>query len=92
MAPSPSPLWSSPKAPRTMVIYDSLDVFECFESSAGCTYVATARVKREEIRQPVDANYTIEHVGNLRSRHAVYQFQNATIQGLATTNAYFQMG
>jgi len=62
--------------------------------SLGRTYILGNRdgYTREEIRQPTHHEYTLEHVSTLWPRHPVYQFQNDTIRGQATTSAYLKWG
>lgn len=80
----------------TMFVYHSVNIFIPPErlESLGRTYLRgdSDGFAREEIRQPAHDNYTLEHVSNLWPRHPVFQFQNDTIRGQATTSAYLKWG
>ncbi|WFR71203.1 hypothetical protein P9209_18430 [Prescottella defluvii] len=85
----------------TMFVYHSINIFTPPEriESLGRTYILSysshAGYTREEIDQrytPSHYKYTLEHVSNLWPRHPVYQFQNDTIRGQATTSAYLKWG
>lgn len=80
----------------TMFVYHSLNIFAPPErlESLGRTYIRSNSegYARDEIRQHTHASYSLEHVGDLWPRHAVYQFQNDTIRGRATTSAYLEWG
>ncbi|MCA1008339.1 hypothetical protein LCL87_21740 [Rhodococcus hoagii] len=84
-----------------MFIYHSLNIFTPPErlESLGRTYLrgnSDSSYTREEILQRYPpghrVQYTLEHVSNLWPRHPVYQFQNDTIRGQATTSAYLKWG
>ncbi|MDH6281135.1 hypothetical protein [Prescottella agglutinans] len=80
----------------TMFVYHSLNVFTPPErlESLGRTYQLGHRdgYTRNEIHQPSHGGYTLEQVGYLWPRHPVYQFQNDTIRGQATTSAFLEWG
>lgn len=84
----------------TMFVYHSLNIFTPPErlESLGRTYQLgnLPPLTREEIHQRHSPShreyYTLEHVSNLWPRHPVYQFQNDTIRGQATTSAYLKWG
>ena len=84
----------------TMFIYRSLNILTPPErlGSLGRTYQLSSLppLTRDEIdaRYPRGhrEQYTLEHVSNLWPRHRVYQFQNDTIRGQATTSAYLEWG
>lgn len=84
----------------TMFVYHSLNVFAPPErlESLGRTYLLGNRAPStlEEIRRRHSDGHrefhTLEHVSDLWPGHPVYQFQNDTIQGRATTSAYLKWG
>jgi len=84
----------------TMFIYRSINIFTPPErlESLGRTYELSSLPSStlEEIRQRHSPShreqYTLEHVSHLWPRHPVYQFQNDTIRGQATTSAYLKWG
>lgn len=84
----------------TMFVYRSVNIFAPPErlESLGRTYLLGTRPPStlEEIRQRHSPShreqYTLEHVSNLWPRHPIYQFQNDTIRGQATTSAFLQWG
>lgn len=84
----------------TMFVYRSINIFTPPEriESLGRTYQLSSlpQLTREQIHQRHSPShrdyYTLEQVGNLWPRHPVYQFQNDTIRGQATTSAYLKWG
>lgn len=84
----------------TMFVYRSINIFTPPErlESLGRTYLRSnfPSLSEEDIHQRHSPShrehYTLEQVGHLWPRHPVYQFQNDTIRGQATTGAYLKWG
>ncbi|RVW11062.1 hypothetical protein EGT67_00900 [Prescottella agglutinans] len=86
----------------TMFVYRSINIFAPPErlESLGRTYQLSygdhdghTRAEIDQRQSPSHREYlTLEQVGYLWPRHPVYQFQNETLRGQATTSAYLEWG